>query len=150
MKKVKCSYVVYIQTTPEELWSALTVPEITTLYWQLVNVSSWKPGSKWEHRRTDHEGPLLLVGKIIEISPPNHLVISWANAKDEADKKKHSKVTFDIEPMDGIDGVVQLSVTHDNLVAGSSMHKGIAYGWPIVLSSLKTFLETGHPLPKLW
>jgi uncharacterized protein YndB with AHSA1/START domain len=147
MDMARFVYVTYIATTPEKLWRALTDPEITTRYWQHVNVSDWQPGSIWEHRDSGVDGAPLLVGKILEILPPGRLVLTWAFPDDAAREEKHTRVTFEIEQ---IRGVVRLTVTHDRLEPGSDMLTGITDGWPKVLSSLKSFLETGQPLPKLW
>jgi uncharacterized protein YndB with AHSA1/START domain len=147
MDKPQFVYVTYISATPEKVWNALTDPEITTKYWQHVNVSDWKPGSKWEHRSSDRKGAVQLVGKIIESSPPRRLVLTWAFPADEAHEEKHTRVTFEIEP---VGDIVRLTVTHDRLEPGSEMLKGITEGWPKVLSSLKSLLEVGRPLPKLW
>lgn len=70
----------------------------------------------------------------------------WASC-DESREEKHSRVTFEIEPAGD---VVRLTVTHDRLEPGSTMHQGVVKGWPKVLSSLKSLLETGRPLPSLW
>jgi uncharacterized protein YndB with AHSA1/START domain len=147
MDKSDFIYVAYISTSPEKLWDALINPKITAKYWQHENVSDWKPGSRWEHRRSDKERVLDLVGKVIESSPPRRLVLTWAFPADEAHEEKHSRVTFEIEP---IRGVVRLTVTHDRLEPGSEMLQGITEGWPKVLSSLKSLMEMGQPLPKLW
>ncbi len=147
MEKPEFVYVTYISATPEKVWSALTDPEITTKYWQLVNVSDWKPGSRWEHRLTDPKGDVKLVGKVLEVEPPRRLVLTWAFPEDAANEAKHTRVTFAIEE---VAGVVRLTVTHDRLEPGSKMLEGITNGWPKVLSSLKSLLETGRPLPKLW
>ncbi|HUL23699.1 MAG TPA: SRPBCC family protein [Thermodesulfobacteriota bacterium] len=140
-------YVTYISTSPEKLWNALIDPEITTKYWQHLNESDWKPGSRWEHRSADKERTLRLIGKVIEISPPRRLVLTWAFPADEGREEKHSRVTFEIEP---IGDVARLTVTHARLESGSEMLEGITEGWPKVLSSLKSLLEVGRPLPKLW
>jgi len=140
-------YVTYISTSPEKLWNALIDPKMTTKYWQHENVSDWKPGSKWEHRGADKEQTLRLVGKVIESSPPRHLVLTWAFPADAASEEKHSRVTFEIEP---IGDVVRLTVTHNHLEPGSEMLEGITEGWPKVLSSLKSLMEVGRPLPQLW
>jgi uncharacterized protein YndB with AHSA1/START domain len=147
MEKPQFVYVVYIATTMEKLWNALIDAKMTALYWQHENVSDWKPGSKWEHRESNKERKLKLVGKVIESSPPRRLVLTWADPSDEGREDKHSRVTFDLEPMRG---VVRLTVTHDLLEPGSGMLKGITDGWPKVLSSLKSLLESGRPLPGLW
>ena len=76
----------------------------------------------------------------MEITPPTRLVITWANASQAADPGSYSRVTFDIVEYDAM---VRLTVTHDDLEAGSGMANGVSKGWPAVLSSLKSFLETG-------
>jgi uncharacterized protein YndB with AHSA1/START domain len=140
-------YVSYIATTAEKLWKALLDADMTAQYWQHENVSDWKPGSRWEHRESAGERKLRLVGKVVENTPPRRLVITWANPADEMKIEKHSRVTFDLEPERG---VIKLTVTHDLLEPGSDMLKGISEGWPKVISSLKSFLESGKALPKLW
>ena len=147
MDKPEFVYVTYISTTPEKVWEALVDPPTTARYWQHENVSDWRPGSKWEHRRSEEAGKVVLVGKVVESDPPRRLVLTWAEPADAAREEKHSRVTFEIEP---IGDVVRLTVTHDRLEPGSKMLESIREGWPKVLSSLKSFLETGRPLPKLW
>jgi uncharacterized protein YndB with AHSA1/START domain len=147
MDKPQFVYVTYISSTPEKLWNALIDAEMTTKYWQHVNVSDWQPGSRWEHRRAGKDGSVLLVGKVIESSPPRRLVLTWAFPADEAHEEKHTRVTFELEP---IGDVVRLTVTHDRLEPGSDMLQGITQGWPKVLSSLKSLMESGRALPELW
>lgn len=147
MEKPQFVYVVYIATTVEKLWNALIDPKMTTKYWQHENVSDWNPGSRWEHREANKERTLNLVGKVLESSPPRRLVLTWGYPADEGHEEKQSRVTFDLEP---VRGVVRLTVTHDLLEPGSQMLKGISEGWPKVLSSLKSLLESGEPLPRLW
>jgi len=136
-------YVTYIVSTPEKVFEAITRPEIARRYWGHENVSDWKPGSKWEHVRANDERAVQLVGEVVEVSPPRRLVITWASPSQAADPAAHSRVTFDIEPYEDM---VRLTVTHDELEAGSGMDTGIRKGWPIVLSSLKSLLETGRGL----
>lgn len=147
MDKPQFVYVTYISASPDKLWNALLDAEMTTKYWQHVNVSDWRPGSRWEHRRAGKGGALQLVGKVIESVPPRRLVLTWAFPSDEAREEKHTRVTFEIEP---IGEVARLTVTHDRLEPGSEMLHGITEGWPKVLSSLKTLMEAGQPLPQLW
>ena len=147
MDKPEFVYVTYVSTTPEKLWNAIIDPKMTAKYWQHDNLSDWKPGSKWEHRTSDGDRALRLVGKVVEVTPPRCLVLTWADPADEARAEKHSRVTFEIEP---VGDLVRLTVTHDRLEPGSEMLEGITKGWPKVLSSLKTLLEVGRPLPKLW
>jgi uncharacterized protein YndB with AHSA1/START domain len=136
-------YVTYIASTPEKVFEAITRPELARRYWGHENVSDWKPGSDWQHVRANDERTVELVGKVVETSPPRRLVITWANASQAADPDAYSRVTFDIEPYDDM---VRLTVSHDELEAGSGMANGIQKGWPVVLSSLKSFLETGRGL----
>ena len=132
-------YKTYIRTTPKKLWEAITKPQFTRQYWgNMTNVSDWKRGSKWEHHNPENE--VWITGKVLESTPPKRLVLSWADPDDLADK---SRVTFEIEPMEDM---VRLNVTHDKLKAGSDMLRGVSRGWPLVLSSLKSFLETGKGL----
>jgi uncharacterized protein YndB with AHSA1/START domain len=134
-------YVTYIRTTPEKVFDAITNPAVARLYWGHENVSDWTPGARWEHIRADDARTLELAGEVIEIDPPKRLVMSWANASQFGDPAKTSRVTFDIV---SYDGMVRLTVTHDRLEAGGGMFNGISKGWPMVLSSLKSFLESGE------
>ena len=136
-------YVTYIVSTPEKVFEAIVKPEIARRYWGHENISDWQPGSRWEHVRANEERTVELVGKVVEISPPSRLVITWANASQAADPASHSRVTFEVEEYEEM---VRLTVTHDELEAGSGMAKGISKGWPVVLSSLKSFLETGRAI----
>ncbi len=91
MDRPQFVYVTYIATSPERLWNALIDAEMTTKYWQHVNVSDWRAGSRWEHRRADKERALQLVGKVMESSPPRRLVLTWASPVDEAREEKHTR-----------------------------------------------------------
>ncbi|MFP4538016.1 MAG: SRPBCC family protein [Dichotomicrobium sp.] len=135
-------YVTYIRTTPEKVFEAITKPEIARRYWGHENVSEdWQPGSSWRHIRADEARTVDLVGEVIESDPPKRLVITWANESQQDDPDQYSRVSFDIEPQDDM---VKLTVTHDELQPGSGMLNGISKGWPLVLSSMKSFLETGR------
>lgn len=147
MDKPAFVYVTYIATTPEKLWNALIDAKMTAKYWQHTNDSDWKPGSRWEHRACDDQRTLRMVGWVSEVIPPRRLVLTWAYPRDEAREEKHSRVTIEIEP---VGEAVRLTVTHDRFEAGSDMPERIAAGWPKVLSSLKSLLERGKALPKLW
>ncbi len=136
-------YVTYILSTPEKVFEAITKPEIARRYWGHENVSDWKVGSDWRHIRADEKRVVQLVGKVIEITPPKRLVISWANESQKDDSTKTSRVTFEIEPQGEM---VRLTVSHDELESGGGMEKGIRRGWPLVLSNLKSFLETGRAI----
>ena len=141
MQKPKLVYATYIRTTPKKLWEAITKPKFTHQYWGgAKNVSDWKKGSKWEHVFENEPDPVWITGKVLESTPPKRLVLSWADPDKLADQ---SRVTFEIE---AIEDMVCLKVTHDKLKVGSKMLRGVSWGWPRVLSSLKSFLETGKGL----
>ena len=143
-KSASFIYVTYIRTTPEKVFDAITRPEISRRYWDHENVSEdWQPGSDWQHIKVKETRTVELVGKVIESNPPKRLVISWANESQKDDPDQYSRVTYDIEPQGDM---VKLTVSHDELQPGSGMLKGISAGWPIVLSSMKSFLETGQGL----
>lgn len=139
MEKPKLVYTTYIRSTPKKTWDAITNPKFTRQYWAgLANVSDWKKGSKWEHLNPDNE--VWVTGEVVECVPPKRLVLTWADPDDLKDK---SRVTFEIEK---VGNSVCLTVTHDKLKAGSKMLRGVSWGWPRVLSSMKSFLETGKGL----
>lgn len=136
-------YVTYIMSTPEKVFEAITKPELARRYWGHENVSDWREGSPWQHVRANEQRTVELVGEVMEVTPPSRLVISWANESQASDPGAFSRVTFDIVEYEEM---VRLTVTHDQLEAGSGMANGVSKGWPVVLSSLKSFLETGKGL----
>ena len=143
MSRPSFIYVTYINSTPEKVWQALTDPAFTRKYWvNHRNASDWKVGSEWRHEDYDDASLVDIVGHVVESAPPRHLVLTWASPKDAEIPDKVSRVTFDIETYG-----VRLTVTHSELEPDSAMLSGISRGWPLVLSSLKTLLETGEPLP---
>jgi uncharacterized protein YndB with AHSA1/START domain len=153
MTKPSFVYVTYIATTPEQVWQAFVDTDVMRQYWvgpnadcARVNVSDWRPGSRWEHQRLDDARTVDIVGKVVESNPPRRLVFTWARPTDAEDDSKHSRVTVDIEPHG--DGLVRLTVTHEDLERDPQMLAGISSGWPKVLSNLKTLLETGRALPR--
>jgi uncharacterized protein YndB with AHSA1/START domain len=144
MTKSEFVYVTYIMATQQQVWDALTKGEFTRKYWEADNVSDWKPGSKWEHRGSEESHPLKIVGNVVEYDAPRRLVLTWAAPADVANQAAHSRVTLELEQ---VDEMVRLTVRHGDLPADSDMLRGITAGWPRVLSSLKSLLETGKPLP---
>ena len=154
MTKPDFVYVTYIATTPEKIWNALVDPDMARRYWMdptvgcaRVNVSDdWQPGSRWEHRRADDMAIVDIAGHVVETDPPRRLVISWARPDEADDAAKCSRVSFDIDAVGN--GLVRLTVTHDDLARDPQMLAGVSGGWPKVLSNLKTLLETGNALPR--
>lgn len=139
------TYEIYIATSPERVWAALTDGGITRQYWAGRQVeSSWHVGAPVLYRRLDeHLDPIR--GLVIEVDPPNRLVQDWAfHIGTGKPLTPATRVTFDIAPAGPHD--VKLTLTHAPLEDGSVIDDSIAAGWPAILSSLKSFMETGHPL----
>lgn len=145
MDKLKFVYVSYIAATPDKVWNALVDPAMTRKYWgNHHNASDWKAGSRWEHRDFDDPELVDIVGTVIESDRPRRLAVSWVRPKEEGDESRTSRVTYDIEPfMD----VVRLTVTHDEFGEDTEMFESVSFGWPAVISGLKTLLETGKISP---
>ncbi len=145
MEKPEFVYVTYIHSTAQKVWEALTTPGITRNYWGgIYNKSDdWAKGSRWEHINEKDSEPLYIFGEVLESSPYTRLVLSWIDPDDTTDK---SVVTYELEPFDDM---VRLKVIHGNFKDGARMINSITKGWPIVLSSLKSYLETGKPID-LW
>ena len=139
MEKV---FEIYIRTTPERLWEAITDPEIRSKYNFGARVASdWTPGSRFEMSHHGADG-LLGEGENLEVDPPRRLVQSMvALWSDEAKSEGTSRVTWEIEP---IGDSCRLTVTHDQLRDGAN--EELYGGWPMILSGLKTWLETGELL----
>ncbi len=135
-------YVVYIQTSPEKVYDALLDPELTKLFWgRARNVSDWHVGSSWKHQNYDDDKDVNAQGEVLEADRPKRLVLSWRRPADGPGVNE-SRVTFQV---DAVFGAVRLTVSHEDL--DPEMLKGTSSGWPAILSSLKTLLETGQPMP---
>jgi uncharacterized protein YndB with AHSA1/START domain len=133
---------IYIRTTPDRLWEAITDPEIRAKYNFGAGVhSDWKPGSGLE-MSSPKAGMLLGEGEVLEAEPPRRLVHTltalWG---EEARSEGATRITWDIEP---VGDSCRLTVTHDQLREGASDQ--LYGGWPMILSGLKTWLETGELL----
>jgi uncharacterized protein YndB with AHSA1/START domain/DNA-binding transcriptional ArsR family regulator len=153
MSKPSFVYTTYIRTTPEKLWQGLTDPAFTKRYWNLTFETDWKVGSEmaWTNHGVRIEDPEQVV---LAADPYAHLSYTWhtmtpelAHAIDFDDAKQQawaaeprSTATFDIT--DG-DPFVKLTVTHEVADADGIVVQSVSGGWPIVLASLKTLLETG-------
>jgi len=133
-------YVIYIRTTPEKLWSALTDDaQFMKQYWFGTHCESrWTPGSSWTHLSGD---VTLDVGEIVEANPPRRLVIRWQNQHmPEIKAEGASLCTMELEP---VGTTVKLSITHTIEREPSKFIAAVSGGWPKVISNLKSLLETG-------
>ncbi len=137
----KFVYVTFIRTTPERLWSALTTPEFMKQYWFGMHCESeWKAGSSWQLKFPN--GRVADAGEIVEAERPKRLVIKWRNEfKPEIKSEGYSRCTMDLEPRDG---AVKLTVTHEMDKPGTKFIEAVSGGWPLILSNLKSLLETGE------
>ena len=143
MEKV---FEIYIKTTPERLWQAITDPDLRAKYTFGVGVySDWNPGSSYQSRTTGVTiAPDMPIadGENLEVDPPRRLVQSFRALWSDAVKREGtSRVTWEIE---AIADSCRLTVTHDQLREGANSE--LYGGWPMVLSGLKTLLETGELL----
>jgi uncharacterized protein YndB with AHSA1/START domain/DNA-binding transcriptional ArsR family regulator len=134
-------YSTYIASTPERVWDALVDADLTARYWGHSNVSTWEPGARWEHVRTDGSGIADVVGTVLEARRPERLVLSF-EAPDGAGEP--TQVTFTIEQH--LD-IVRLTVVHEGL-ADAADREAAMRGWASVLANLKTLLETGDVMPQ--
>lgn len=135
------TYRLYIKATPEQIWTAITTPEFTERYFFGSRVTVTED----EYRGVDGKGDDLVRGRVIELDPPHRLVHAWhALYEPEAAAEEESRVTWEIEPQDG--GYSRLTVVHDQLEGAPKTAESVAGGWSLVLSGLKTLLETGRPL----
>lgn len=143
MNQPKHVYEIYIRTTPEKLWEAITRPEMTRQYFYANDVESdWKVGSPVRHKAAS--GEVMLDGKVLEVVPRKKLVTTFCAMHDPQNAKdRPSRVTWEIEPRGE---VCKLTLTHDDFDGITGTYKSVGPGWNPVLSGLKTLLETGKPL----
>jgi uncharacterized protein YndB with AHSA1/START domain len=134
-------YQVFIKASPEQIWDAITKPEFTSKYFHGVTIETTP-----EERRSYQGGELKNVAEVLEYDAPRRLVHSWISYYDpEMAAEEPSRVTWEIEPQDG--SYSKLTVVHDQLEGAPKTAEGVSgEGWMMVLSGLKTLLETGEPL----
>jgi len=143
--KSKFVYVTYIRTTQQKLWDALTKPEFQKIYWGAFQESTFEKGASWKMIGAD-SGTLFDSGEILESDPPRKLVIKWRNEwKPELTAEGYGRCTYELAEGNGS---IKLTITHENEVENSQYITAVSGGWPKILSNLKSWLETGEPLPK--
>lgn len=136
-------YSTYIKTTPERLWQALTDGAITSRYYFGTTVTSdWKPGSRYQF--SDDKGVVHIEGEVVEADRPRKLVTTFSAIWDDGTKRdKPTIATFEIEP---IGDVCKLTVTHTGFEGETATYHQVSSGWAMIVTSLKSLLETGEPL----
>jgi uncharacterized protein YndB with AHSA1/START domain len=148
MSKSSFVYVTYIRTTPEKLWQALTEPEFTRLFWYgCWQDCAWKRGASWKIIAED--GRITDSGEVLEIELNKRLVLSWRNEFTDMRDEGYSRMTYLIEPQGD---VVKFTITHEMDWPDSKFIEAVSGGWPAIVSSLKSLLETGssHEATRRW
>jgi uncharacterized protein YndB with AHSA1/START domain len=144
MAESRFVYVVYIRAAPEKVWEALTDPEINKKFWGGYHQkTSWKVGDAF--RIDGPDGRTWDTGKVLAFEPPRRIEVTWMHETDEAMKAEGaSKMSFTLEPQQG--GQTKLTVDHSIGIANSKLIDAVSHGWPHLMSSLKSLLETGQAL----
>jgi len=141
MAKSTFVYVTYIRSTPEKLWNALTTSGFLNRCWMGASIKSdWKVGSPWT--ATSQDGSLFDSGEILESVSEKRLVFKWRNEwKPEFKAEGYSHCVYEIEPM-GMS--VRFTMTHSIERSDSKFLESVSGAWPMVMSNLKSLLETGE------
>jgi uncharacterized protein YndB with AHSA1/START domain len=143
-------YVTYIAAAPEKLWEALTSGEFTVKYFFGQEVQSdWREGSSVVYLMEN--GAAAVNGKVLKCYPPNLLSFTWDVEGDETPRDRPTKVTFMLKP---IGKTVKLTLKHEDLLPRDISERddtlfGANNGWPVILSRLKSLIETGSALPDI-
>jgi uncharacterized protein YndB with AHSA1/START domain len=134
-------YVTFIRTTPDRLWQALTEPDFMREYWFGVHLQTeWKPGSSWEMIHPD--GRVTDAGEVLEFDPPKRMVLAWRHElRPELKAEGLARCTIELQPESD---AVKLTITHHIDHPASKLIEAVSWGWPRILSNLKSFLETGQ------
>lgn len=134
---------IYIRTTPEELWEAITSAEFTRQYFHETAVESdWEVGSPVTYYNADRT--VAVDGEVLEVDRPHRLSYTWhVLYSEQAAQEEPSRVTWEIEV---VEDACRLRMTHDRFPQGSVVPDGVRDGWPAIISNLKTLIETGQPL----
>ena len=143
MEKSTFVYVTYIRTTPEKLWAKLTETGVAReFFWATALQAEWKVGGAWNSTAPD--GTVVDGGEVVEIDPPVRLVLTWRHEMQREKKAEgYSRATFQLEQKEGM---VKLTVIHEMDRGQSKFIEAVSNGWPTILSSLKSLLETGEAL----
>ena len=143
MEKSTFVYVTIIRTTPEKLWAALTETGTPReFFWATAQEAEWKVGGIWKSVAPD--GTLVDGGEVLEIDPPKRLVLKWRHEmRAEMKEEGYSRMTYELEPKGD---AIKLTVLHEMDHGQSKFIEAVSGGWPTILSSLKSLLETGESL----
>jgi uncharacterized protein YndB with AHSA1/START domain len=144
MAESRFLYVIYIRASAETVWAHFTDPAQNKLFWAGYHQrSTWKSGADYEIVSAD--GEAWDTGKVLAIEPPRHLQVTWNHQHDaEMKAEGESTVTLDLE--EAAPGVTRLTLSHVIGVANSKLIEAVTGGWPSLLSSLKSLIETGKAI----
>jgi uncharacterized protein YndB with AHSA1/START domain len=143
MAESRFLYVTYIRATPQKIWDCFTDPDMNKKFWSGYHQdSSFEVGA--DYKLTGPDGRVWDSGKVLESDPPRRLRLSWRHPEGAMQAEGGSVCTIEIEAAPS--GVTKLTLTHEIGVADSKLIAGVATGWPSILSSLKSLLETGEAL----
>jgi uncharacterized protein YndB with AHSA1/START domain len=140
-------YVTFIQSTPERIWAAITQPEHSAEYFNGNCVQAdLRPGGTFNHRASAEDATLVSEGRVLEVDPNRRLAVTWrALWSEDVAREVPGRVTWLIEPHDNAD-ICKVTLIHDKLESAPCTAKQVfGDGWTMVLSGLKTYLETGRP-----
>lgn len=144
MSKPDFAYTIYINASREQVWAGLLESEFTRQYWFHDNVSDWREGSDWEHRRSDESAAVDIAGKVLESEPPEKLVLTWSRPEHRQDPAKASRLSIVLGEVDWPGGPwTSLHLEHTDFGDDIEMRDSVSGGWPMILSGLKTLLEVG-------
>lgn len=133
-------HVIWIQAPRQKVWDGLFDADLTRQYWGVhKNISSWKVGATWQHVDADDESKVAVAGEVLAFEPPERLSFTWNSA--HLPTAQPTVVTFILAE---VFGATKLTLTHRGL---PELSGPVVEGWPAILSSFKTLLETGHPMP---
>jgi uncharacterized protein YndB with AHSA1/START domain/DNA-binding transcriptional ArsR family regulator len=143
MERPRHVFQVYIRTTPERLWQAITDPAFTRRYFFQTRVETgWRRSEQFKYWMPN--GQLAVEGEVLEVEPPRRLVTTWAfRHQPDLAADPPSRVTWEIEPLGE---TCKLTLVHDDFPSENATFRSVVEGWPLVLSSLKSLLETGEAL----
>jgi uncharacterized protein YndB with AHSA1/START domain len=144
MAESRFLYLTYIRAPAQTVWDALTDPAQNKLFWSGYHQqSSWQVGAAFAI--VGAEGQAWDTGKVLAFDPPKHFAVTWNHQHDAAMKAEgESTCSFDLEALS--DQLTKLTVTHTIPVADSKLIGAVSTGWPMIMSSLKSLLETGRAL----
>ena len=148
MALLDISYVIHIASTPDQVWQALTGVEPLQRNWGLIH-SKWTPGARVEE--VSRSGKLLWQGEVLEAEPGHHLSFTFdVIGSDEKPTKVSFDITAPVSPIRPHETVVRLTTTQSGFAEGSKLMPDCARAWTEIMSSIKSYVETGKPLPFAW